>query len=91
MRQRYYRAEYDSKRGSAVERGYDANWAKARAQKLRENPLCEKCLEVGKYTVAVDAHHIKKLREHPELKYSRENLMALCRFCHQSHFTSQGL
>jgi hypothetical protein len=39
--------------------------------------------------VATDIHHVKPLREFPELKYELGNLRPLCHRCH-SGLTAQG-
>jgi len=63
-------------------------WKKLRLQKLRENPLCEKCLELGKLTPAQDVHHIKEIskgeniEEKQELGFNYDNLKSLCQECH---------
>jgi 5-methylcytosine-specific restriction protein A len=69
-------------RKSARERGYDSTWEKLRKIFLRENPLCQDCLDAGKLTPANEVHHIKKVKEHPELRLVKTNLRALCKACH---------
>jgi len=39
-------------------------------------------LAEGKFVPATEVHHIKKLRDYPELKYEESNLMALS---HKKH------
>lgn len=53
------------------------------------NPLCEKCLEEGKITPAIDVHHIDSFMNYTgieRLKYafSFENLLSICKSCHAS-------
>ena len=75
-----HRAEartYERYRGSAASRGYDHEWAAFRIQYLKRHPLCVDSLEEGKIVPATEVHHKKKLRDHPELKYDEDNLMAL--------------
>ena len=43
-----------------------------------EHPLCEKC----GIRFSVDVHHIKPLKEYPELALDPDNLEALCKRCH---------
>lgn len=76
------RREYDQRRGSAAERGYDAAWQRFRKRYLAEHPLCEDCQATGIVTAATDIHHIAKLRDRLDLKYEDSNLMALCSRCH---------
>jgi hypothetical protein len=42
-------------RPSSTQRGYDRNWAKVRAIKLANDPLCQDCLEQGRTTAASEA------------------------------------
>jgi 5-methylcytosine-specific restriction endonuclease McrA len=44
---------------------------------------CRICKQEHRLTRAVLAHHIKPLREHPELAYEPSNLMPLCHDCHE--------
>lgn len=81
------------RRESAYRRGYDRRWERFREAYLREYPLCEDCL---KQTLpgespqpATEVHHIRKLAEHPELKYVKSNLMGLCHR-HHSIRTARG-
>lgn len=66
-----------------------SKWKKLRAAKLMQNPLCEMCLENGIITAGVDIHHIisfvpiaDQLRRN-ELAFNFDNLMTLCKECHQ--------
>lgn len=77
------------RRGSARQRGYDGRWEQFRARYLREHPLCEDCLAAHCMTPAAEVHHIRKLRDYPQLKYAEDNLMALCHRCHSKR-TARG-
>lgn len=44
---------------------------------------CQMCKRDHTLTRATLVHHIKPLREHPELAYDRNNLMPLCHDCHE--------
>ena len=44
---------------------------------------CHLCKREHRLTRAVLAHHIKHLREYPELAYEPSNLMPLCHDCHE--------
>jgi 5-methylcytosine-specific restriction protein A len=76
-------------RKSAAERGYDWTWQKFRKVYLSEHPLCSDCEAEGRVGAATDIHHKQKLRDRPELKYEEENLMALCKACHDKR-TARG-
>ena len=67
-------------RGTAAQRGYDSRWQRFRKWFLAqpENVLCRDC----ETAIATDVHHVKKLREFPELKYDERWLMPLCARCH---------
>lgn len=71
-------AAYDKQRGSAHARGYDAQWAKVRAMKLRRKPMCEDCGEAE----ATQVHHKVAFRNRPGLRLRLDNLMSLCASCH---------
>ena len=49
----------------------------------RSNGLCVICWLLGRVKSATSVHHIKKLREHFELRLDDNNLIAVCRECHE--------
>lgn len=59
---------------------YDsAAWQRARAIKLRNNPVCERCTKVFATTV----HHIIPLEDcSPNQRLDQNNLMSVCGPCH---------
>jgi 5-methylcytosine-specific restriction protein A len=67
-------------RASATERGYGWNWTRLRNRKIRTNPLCEICEKEGRIEVATQVDHI--LSKDKGGDDSWENLMSLCRRCH---------
>lgn len=69
-------------RQAAHLRGYDHDWAKLRAHKVRIDPLCEQCLREGKTILAQEVDHIRPISEAPELRLVLSNLMSLCRSHH---------
>lgn len=71
-------ARYEAQRGTATERGYDGQWAKARSVKLSRNPLCERCLAQGRIIAAVLVHH----RDRNPKNNAEDNLESLCDPCH---------
>ena len=81
--------EHDKYRGSARQRGYDSTWEKLRKIVLRENPLCYDCLEIDRVTPSKEVHHIKKVRDYPELRLVKSNLMCLCEYHHKKR-TGKG-
>ena len=77
------RQEYDRRRGSAQERGYDSTWHDVRAIKVEMNPLCEDC-EANGLTVLVDEvdHIIPINGKNDPLRLDMENLRSRCKACH---------
>ena len=58
-------------------------WQQVRQIKLNRNPLCERCLSLGRTTPATEVHHVRPVADHPGLAYAMPNLLSLCRPCHQ--------
>ena len=72
------------KPGREKQGGYDKHHRLMRAAAFqRDRGLCQMCLREGKYTPATIAHHIKPMLDHPELKYTLDNIASLCRPCHE--------
>ena len=58
---------------------YDTRkWRALRKWKLSASPICERCRRAP----AEDVHHVKPVREFPELALALDNLEALCKRCH---------
>jgi 5-methylcytosine-specific restriction protein A len=83
------RRQYDQRRGTPEERGYDWQWRQFSKRIREERPICEWCLERGMVRPSEEVHHLKKLRDFPELKYDPENVAAICTECH-SAATARG-
>lgn len=61
-------------------------WKVAREKSLALHyGLCQDCLAQGKMTDAEMVHHIKPLREYPELATVQSNLRPLCNRCHAKY------
>lgn len=67
---------------STAERVHDWDWQVFAEGYRQRNPMCLDCLERGITEAAAEVHHLKKLRECPELKYEESNLRPLCKTCH---------
>lgn len=69
-------------RGSSTERGYDAAWRRFRAWFIQqpENVMCADC----KQEFTQEVHHVKKLRDFPELRLNPANCRGLCKACHSA-------
>lgn len=58
-------------------------WKKLREKVLDINNYdCQHCKSKGRANKANTVHHIKHLKEHPELALDENNLMAVCKECH---------
>lgn len=59
-------------------------WRKKRVAILRrDHYACVRCRAQGKYTRAATVHHVKHLRDCPELALTDSNLQSLCASCHE--------
>lgn len=71
-------------------------WREVRAEVLRHEPLCRDCMDlyraghVHKVRAATCVHHIKHLKEHPELALTIDNLMPLCDMHHNIRHPEKG-
>ena len=58
-------------------------WTKKRRKILRrDNYECQRCKSDGRYHNAECVHHIKHLRDRPDLALTDSNLISLCYACH---------
>lgn len=58
-------------------------WLQKRKQILeRDNFECQRCKEEGGFSKANTVHHIKELKDYPELSLTDSNLVSLCYSCH---------
>ena len=78
----------DRMRGSAAERGYGADWRKARKPFLARNPLCNACMKQGVLTPATIVDHITPHRGDPRLFWDETNWQPLCKRCHDKKTVS---
>lgn len=67
-----------------VERFYKSfEWIGKRKNIIkRDNRECQMCKEEGRYHRAECVHHIKHLRDRPDLALVDSNLVSLCYTCH---------
>ena len=76
-------AAYARVRSKADKRFYGLDaWIKLRDIKLNRDPYCEMCLKEDRHSPATLVHHVKEVKEHPELALDDSNLMSLCKHCH---------
>lgn len=58
-------------------------WRSLRQQALkRDNYECQTCKRAGKYSKAQNVHHLKEVKQHPELALTLDNLECICIICH---------
>lgn len=66
-----------------------AVWKQVRAEVLRmDHYECQQCKKRGKYTKAAVVHHVKHLKDRPDLALSiwdgeQRQLVSLCKACHE--------
>lgn len=65
-------------------RGYDHDWARLRAAKLRADPYCEvrRYCHPGVSSLAREVDHIIPLYLRPDLRLAWSNLQSVCLPCH---------
>ena len=68
----------DRDRGTAHQRGYDAEWKKHRDQFLLENPLCVDCRKKGYVMPATVVDHIIPHKGDKDLFWNKSNWQPLC-------------
>lgn len=56
----------------------------------RDNNECQRCKKRGKYHKAECVHHIKHLKDRPDLKLINSNLISLCYNCHNEEHPEKG-
>lgn len=71
------KARFDAKRPSSRERGYNAEWQKARSDYLKVYSSCVRC---GSAATVVD--HRTPHKGNDQLFWDRSNWQALCTPCH---------
>lgn len=74
--------EYEQKRKSSNQRGYNGRWRKARETYLKHHPLCVECLKEGRYVPSTVVDHIKPHRGNQKLFWDTNNWQPLCKHHH---------
>ena len=81
---RYYDKYKRDKNSQAFYRSKE--WKDVRDLALkRDNYLCQSCLSKKILKKAELVHHIKYLRDYPELRSRLDNLVSWCNKCHNEH------
>ena len=80
----YRNKRYDRKRDPKIKKFYSSSqWQKARDRYLKKNPLCEICEKKGRTKAAEVVHHKVEVKENFSKRLDIDNLMSLCKKCHQ--------
>src|SRR5262245_63613747 len=66
---------------------YGRKWKEFRRVYLACNPLCRDCQAAGIVAAATEPHHLKKVKDFPELQYDYDNLVPLWKRHHSEHST----
>ena len=85
------RHAYDLDRGTSHQRGYGADWRKARDGWLREHPTCVHCLRAGRLVPATVVDHIIPHKGNTELFWDETNWQSLCESCHNRKTASEDM
>ena len=63
---------------------HTSKWQNKRKQIMRrDHNQCMMCRDKGRFTRASTVHHLKHLRDYPELALTDDNLISLCSGCHE--------
>ncbi|WP_431030043.1 HNH endonuclease [Lysinibacillus sp. LZ02] len=58
-------------------------WRKLRKKALeRDRYECQQCKHNGRYSKAENVHHLKEVKDYPELAMTLSNLESVCITCH---------
>ena len=55
-----------------------------RMAKQRDCYLCPECLRKKRITKVIEVYHLQSVVDHPESALSLDNLVSLCRDCHEA-------
>jgi len=62
---------------------YGSRWTLLSQRYRLRHPLCEQCEREGRTTAATEVHHKIKAKDRPDLVLQWDNLMSVCRSCHE--------
>lgn len=71
-----------------VNKKYGRAWKRIRDKYVQTHPLCERCLEEGKYVPVDEVHHIVPIKKGGSS--TPDNLMSLCHSCHNKIHIEMG-
>ena len=67
-------------RSPDINKKYGRAWKRIRDRHAAQHPLCERCLQEGRLVPMDEVHH--KVPVSKGGTHARDNLMSLCRSCH---------
>jgi 5-methylcytosine-specific restriction endonuclease McrA len=67
-----------------------ARWRKLKAEKLADDPVCERCKADGRIVAATHVHHKVERHIDPARELDKTNLESLCAPCHSAHHAQGG-
>lgn len=79
----YYSGESCPQCNNTASRGYDHRWRRLSEDYRVRNPLCEDCDAKGITTPAKEVHHIVPISQDPSKRLDINNLVSLCKTCHE--------
>ena len=83
------RKRYDKyERDPNINKTYGRAWKRIRDRHITLPPLCEMCLKEDMLTPAQEVHHILPISKGGT--HSQDNLMSLCRSCHNKIHIEMG-
>ena len=75
-------------RSPDVHKKYGRAWKRIRDRYAQEHPFCEMCYKEGRLTLMDEVHHILPVSKGGT--HERNNLMSLCRSCHNKIHIEMG-
>lgn len=81
---REHQHQENRRRGSSTRQGYGQAWRRARAQWLRDHPLCEQCKREGRTTLATVVDHVLPHRGDQALFWNQNNWQSMCKPDHDA-------
>lgn len=83
------RQQYDKyERAPDIKKKYGREWKRIRDKYYKAHPYCERCYAEGRMTPAEEVHH--KIPISRGGTHATENLMSLCRSCHNKIHIEMG-
>jgi len=66
------------------------DWNAIRKRVLkRDNWTCSQCGHISKENYEMEVHHVKKVKDYPELEFEASNCITLCYKCHKKRHSKR--